>query len=88
MDSVGSGGEVTIARREHETLVQRHGQPDTLETLGLQPLLVRVGVGALEILAPTEVPPAGAEVLGSLLELGEHVLAPQPQDIIHGVPVL
>ena len=79
---VGGGGEVAVAGREGEALVQRHRQPHRLEALGGEPLHVRVGEGALQVLGPAQVPPHRAEVLRGLLEPFEHVLTAQTEHIV------
>ena len=86
--SVGGGGEMAVVGREGETLVKRHSEPGTLETLSAQSLRVRLREAALDVFSPGEMPPGRAEVLGGLLEPVEDVLPAQPQHVIHGVPVL
>ena len=86
--SVGGGAEVAVVGGEGEPLVEGHSQPGTLETLSAQTLRVRLGEAALDVFPPGEMPPGRTEVLGSLLELVEHVLPAQPQHVVHGVPVL
>ena len=57
MHRVGGRCQVTIPRGELEALVKRSCDPDTFEALGGQPLHIRVGIGALQVLVPAQMPP-------------------------------